>query len=295
VPLLAQVGAIGDHELIRNPHADAVSDESHLALTRGVPYRRGYLVRGKSVSGEYAAWMSWGQPPAPVTPDTLGLPGNLPGWPLSVEITAAPAHNALAAYGPRLLVLRDGRGTARAREADLADTGPIANAVFCGPERLITVSRRGERDWTTDELRCWRREGNLLVPGPTRKLNPHFWHMAALPAWDVVIAGGQWFAADTLQETEAPYGLGTGRGLAQSAVWASPDGNYLAVRRHDYEPGSRPLPGGGLEIYDIGPAADLRLLRAPMGDATPADLDALEGASSDAIDLLRACLRYRFR
>jgi hypothetical protein len=32
-----------------------------------------------------------------------------------------------------------------------------------------------------------------------------------------------------------------------------------------------------------------------MGDATPADLDALDGASSDVIDLLCACLRYRFR
>jgi hypothetical protein len=295
VPLLAQVGSIGDHELIRNPDAGAGHRESHLALTRGVPYRHGYLVRAKSVSGEYGAWMSWGQPPAPVTPDTLGLPGNLAGWPLSVEITADPAHNALAAYGPQLLVLRDGHGPARARETDLADAGAIADAVFCGPGRLITVSRRSEHGWAIDELRCWRREGDLLVPGPTRQLGLHFRHLTALPACNVVIVGGQWFAADTLQEIEAPYGVRTGRGIAQRAVWASPDGSYLAVRTHEYEPGSQRLRGGGLKIHDIGPAADLRLLRAPMGDATPADLDALDGASSDAIDLLRACLRYRLR
>jgi hypothetical protein len=295
VPLLAQVGGLGDHELIRDTGADAEHGGSHLALTRGVPYQRGYLVRGESVSGEYGAWMSWGLPPTPVTPDMLGLPNNLAGWPLSVEITADPANNALAAYGPRLLVLRDGRGSARARETDLADAGAITDAVFCGPERLITVSRRSEHDWVVDELRCWRREGDLLVPGPTRKPGLDFWHLAALPACNLVIAGGRWFAADTLQEIEAPYGLRTGRGISQRAVWASPDGNYLAVRTHKYEPGSQRLRGGSLEIYDIGSAAELRLLRAPMGDATPADLDALDGASSDVIDLLRACLRDRFR
>jgi hypothetical protein len=294
LPLLAQVGDMADLPLIPDPDTGAGYGGSSLVLTRGVPYRGGYLVRGESVSEEHGAWMSWGQPPVPVTPGTLGLPGDLPGWPLRVEIAADPVHNVLAAYGPRLLVLRDGRGPVRAREADLADVGAVRDAVFCGPGRLITVSGRSEGDWVIDELRCWRREGNHLSPGPARP-GIDFWCLTALPAYGVVIAGGRWFTADTLQEIEAPYGMSTGRGVSHPAVWASPDGTYLAVRTRQYQPGSQRFPGGSVEIHDIGSSADLRLLRAPMGDATPADLHTLDGASSDVIDLLRACLRYRFR
>jgi hypothetical protein len=237
--------------------------------------------------------MSWGSPPTPVTPGELGLPENLARWPLGVEITTDPAHNAIAAYGPRLLVVRDGDGTARARKKDLADAGAILDAAFCGPGRLITVSRRGEGDWTIDELRCWRREGATMISGPARQPALGFWRLVALPACEVVIAGGRWFAADTLHEIEAPYGLRTGLVMAAPAMWASPDGTYLALRTHEYKPGSQWLRGGGVEIYNIGSAADLRLLRAPMVGATPADLDVLEGATSEVIDLLRACLRYR--
>jgi hypothetical protein len=181
-------------------------------------------------------------------------------------------------------------------EQRIAQSWQVRNFMcFLGPGRFVVVARSGT-------LQMWHLLGGRLVRQPMRRRVPRDHGVASIVA---VPQRGElavlirkmpeepgfvrYFDTDTLTEVEGQHGLA---GKTGHELWSSRQGSAHALASED----------GAIDIaFATHPLAPL--LGRPMGDMTSSDLAAVAGslgrhdqfpAERPALELLRACLEYRF-
>jgi hypothetical protein len=173
---------------------------------------------------------------------------------------------------------------------------PSSKACVCllGPERFVAGGFQ--------TLQMWHLLGSRLVRQPMRRRVPRDHYVTGIVAVPqrgelaVLMTKGlpekpvfvRYFDAQTLTEAEGQYGLA---GKTGHALWSSAQGSAHALAS-----------AGSLDIaFATHPLAPL--VGRPMGDMTSSDLVAVAGslgrhdqfpAERPALELLRACLEYRF-
>jgi hypothetical protein len=206
------------------------------------------------------------------------------------EVVVEPGSGRLAirGYGVELL--------APFGEQSIARSWSATNGVcFLGPGHFVA-----ERYGT---LQTWRLVGGRLVrqPVPRRALPDHrasaIVSVPRLGQLAVLWGKGNWsrqprfvryYDAQTFAEVKGQHGLA---GMTGQEVWSSPDGSAHALASD-----------GAIDVaLTIHPLASQ--LARPLGDMTPSDLAAVAGslgsqdqfpAERPSLELLRACLEYRF-
>jgi hypothetical protein len=206
-----------------------------------------------------------------------------------------PASGRLAVQGPNrsspnlehILVLGPFGENEVARSRPLVS--PLA-VCFLSSDRLAGWEQDTLRTWEVQERRLVGRSGSDTV-WPSSVVS-----MVAIPARDeiAVLVKNSWgpavhyFDAETLFPSSYRHGL---VGMRGTALWSSPEGGTHAVSDGDV-----------IHVaFAVHPLASL--VGRPMSEMTPADLAAVVGALRDprrflaeqpCLELLRACLEYRF-
>jgi hypothetical protein len=207
------------------------------------------------------------------------------------QVVVDPDSGRLAVLGRTVTLLYAPLG-----EQVIARSWSSANCVcFLGPGRFVAERR--------DTLQMWHALGSRLVrqPMPRHRMLRDDWVtcIVAIPQRGelaVLVKKApekpgfvRYFDSETLTEVEGQHGLA---GKASHELWSSPRGSAHALASED----------GAIDIaFAAHPLAPL--LGQPMGDMTSSDLVAVAGslgrhdqfpAERSALELLRACLEYRF-
>jgi hypothetical protein len=220
-------------------------------------------------------------------------------YPLSLATEPASGRVAVGASRELSILDENLRTIARVWLPGIA-VGGVHDVVFTGPDRLVTMDKRGRlRRWERAE-HTLRVEAEAQVPEhvwsvKTRFLEPGGHRAPALHAFPVVgrvaVAGRgrvAWLDAHTLADADAPPGLPE----AEAGMWSSVDGTQLMIVR------DRAVHVADLLLRTVGDVVTTPLSRLGLGDLT-ALLTAAERRDlvpdvRELLDLVRARLEHRF-
>ncbi|WP_327003375.1 hypothetical protein OHA72_51285 [Dactylosporangium sp. NBC_01737] len=222
-----------------------------------------------------------------------------PRWASCHPLAVDPDSGRLAVHGHRSIAVL---APSRQAVAWTDDTGPVHEAVFLGPDRLVTSDH--------GRLTRWQVDGRRLIPEATGPSVGWLTHVTALRDRGQVLAVGprthgsrmrlRLFDAETLDPADDLPAL---LGRPAWCVWASQDGGRIVFSDRDRT----------AHVHDVVSESVLDVLTRPAARLGPVDADRVDNARRraaggtgpegwrrdygpavhEALDVLAAVLRHR--